>query len=190
MLFFNKNKKATPTSEHLEGGELPWGWVTRNKEFCDKIQNEYTYFLNIWVNTKDPKEKQSALKSFIIYLEDVEKLCQSKGECHEFWFRKILTSKGYILERKKELEELTINLDHYQKEYEKNIEIEKKTIEMKCDVIALLKENDGILQSDFWKLFDDAICKAAASNIVYDLFREGKIEKTKSGRSFILHYKE
>ena len=61
---------------------------------------------------------------------------------------------------------------------------------MKSDVILLLKENDGILQSDFWKLFDDEICQAAASDIVYALLKEGKIERTKVGRSYSLHYKE
>lgn len=93
-------------------GELPWGWVTINKEFCDRITGEFSYFLNTWVESrhKTPMDHYSALKSFVVYLEDVEKLCKSKGECFEFWFREILTSKDYIDSRKKELEELTANL--------------------------------------------------------------------------------
>lgn len=94
--------------------ELPWGWVTRNKEFCDKINGEYSYFLNAWLQTrsKSPKEQYSALKSFVVYLEDVEKLCKSKGECFEFWFHEILTGKGYVEKRKKELAELTEKLNY------------------------------------------------------------------------------
>ena len=104
-----KKKEDAPTPEHLENGELPWGWVTRNKEFCDKISGEYSYFLDAWIESrhKSQMEQYSALKSFVVYLEDVEKLCKSKGECFDFWFREILTSKGYMEKRKKELEEIT-----------------------------------------------------------------------------------
>ena len=93
-------------------GELPWGWVTRNKEFCDKINGEYSYFLNAWLQarSKSQKEQYSALKSFVVYLEDAEKLCKSKGECFDFWFHEILTGKGYVEKRKKELAELTAKL--------------------------------------------------------------------------------
>lgn len=100
-------------------GVLPWGWVTKNKEFCDRIKSEFSYFLNIWLDArnKSPKEQYQALKSFVLYLEDVEKLCKSKGECFEFWFREILTSEGYTEKRKRELEELTANFDELQAKY-------------------------------------------------------------------------
>jgi hypothetical protein len=183
--------------KHLtKEGELPWGWVTHNKEFTGKINSEYSYFLHMWLDSrnKSPKERYQALKSFVLYLEDVEKLCKSKGECFEFWFYKLIASKDYIEQRKSELTELVNDFDALQKEYELNSwkekEKQKKIIEMKSDVILLLKENDGILQSDFWKLFDDEICRMAATDIVYALVKEGKIERTKSGRSYTLHYKK
>ena len=93
-------------------GELPWGWVTKNKDFCDKIKGGFSYFLNMWLDArkKSPKEQYQALKAFVVYLEDVERRCKSEGECFEFWFREILTSKDYVEKRKKELEELTAKL--------------------------------------------------------------------------------
>lgn len=101
-------------------GELPWGWHSHNKELTAKIQGEYSYFLNMWLDArkKSPKEQYPALKSFVLYLEDLEKQCKSKGECFEFWFYEILTTKDYITQRKTELDELTANLDTLQKEYE------------------------------------------------------------------------
>ena len=107
-----QKKEVMSTQEQLENGELPWGWVTRNKEFCDKINGEFSYFLNAWLQSrhKTPVEHYSALKSFVVYLEDVEKLCKSKGECFDFWFHEILTSKGYIEKRKGELENLAVKL--------------------------------------------------------------------------------
>lgn len=94
-------------------GELPFGWVTRNKDFCDKINGEYSYFLNTWLASRkmSPMEQYQALKSFILYLEDVERLCRSKGECFEFWFREILTSEDYIDMRKKDLEKLQAKIN-------------------------------------------------------------------------------
>lgn len=189
---------ATPAYdlEHLtKEGELPLGWVYHNKDFVDRINKEYSYFLDIYIESKSksPMEKYSALKSFVLYLEDVEKLCKSKGECFEFWFYEILTARDYLQNLKEELRYLVVNMDSLRREYEleswKEKEKQRKIIEMKSDVILLLKQNEGILQSDFWKLFDDEICRSAASDIVYALTKEGKIERTKSGRSYTLKYK-
>ncbi|MBE7053866.1 MAG: hypothetical protein E7391_06310 [Ruminococcaceae bacterium] len=190
MKFFNffksvDNKKPTVDLEHLTPeGELPWGWYAYTKEFTDKINTEYSYFLNMWLDSKNksPKELYSALKSFILYLEDVEKLCKTKGECFEFWYYEILTTKDYAEKRKKELEELTTNLDHLQ-------EIYIKKQKLLPTVIELLKANDGILQSEFKELFDEPF-QSDVSNILYQMHKDGKLEKTKHGKSYILHYKE
>lgn len=92
-------------------GELPWGWHYKNKNFIEKINNEYTYFLDNWLNSRgaEPKKQYEALKSFVLYLEDVEKLCAKKGECFEFWFYEVLASPDYIQKRKEELNELQHN---------------------------------------------------------------------------------
>lgn len=89
-------------------GELPWGWHSQNKDFIEKTNNEYSFFLNNWLNSRndEPKKQYAALKSFIVYLEDIEKLCTKKGECFEFWFYEILTTPDYIQKRKEELKEL------------------------------------------------------------------------------------
>ena len=108
--------------EHLTAeGELPWGWHTHTKEFTDKINNEYSYFLNVWIEArnKSPMELYAALKSFVMYLEDLERICKSKGECFEFWFYNILTTEDYLEKRKKELDELVANFDELQANYNK-----------------------------------------------------------------------
>ena len=76
------------------------------------MSGEYTYFLNMWLDSrsKSPKEQYSALKSFVLYLEDAEKLCKSKGECFEWWFYNVLTSTDYISKRKQELNDLIIKI--------------------------------------------------------------------------------
>lgn len=98
--FFNQ------TLNHLDkDGELPFGWVTHNKDFTEPIQQKYDQLLHQWLNsrTKTPKEVYTALSSFVAYMEDIERLCKSKGECFEFWFNEILTGKDYLKKRKQEL---------------------------------------------------------------------------------------
>lgn len=201
MNIFNIFKKKKESSDvdslnHLdENGKLPWGWLYANKEFLDKIENEYSYFLNLWCDAlrKSPKELRPALKSFVTYLKNCEKLCKEKGECFDFWFHNILVTNDYISKRCDELNELESNFDNLQKDYENKqnhiLEIQRKTQEMKPVVVQALIEHDNILQSEFWKLFNSED-QDAVREIVYSLRKEGKIERTKSGRSFIIHYTE
>lgn len=199
--FFKKKKKAnvyTVTfeescvngfdsdegSEHLtDENKLPWGWISHNQEFTSKIGGEYTYFLNLWLDakTKSPRELYAALKSFVVYLEDAEKLCKSMGEHFEYWYYNILITPDYLEKRKNELEELTANLEELQQIYEKKQNLFPA-------VVNLLKANDGILQSEFKQLFDEPFQNDVAS-ILYNLHKEGKLERIKEGRSYILHFR-
>jgi hypothetical protein len=102
------NSFNEPLDKLNADGELPWGWIAHNKEFTDKIQKEYSHFLHEWIDSRNqsPEELYTALKSFVLYMKDIEKLCSSKGECFEFWFREILTGKDYLKTREKELTKL------------------------------------------------------------------------------------
>ena len=118
-------------------------------------------------------------------LEDAEKLCKSKGECFEFWFYEIIASKDYISKRKQELNELSANLEHLQNLYEKKASL---LIGLDDEIIKSLQENDGILQADFIKMFDKCI-QSEVSSKLYFMAKSGELERTKSGKSYILHYK-
>ena len=181
--------KPDKDQEHMKkDGSFPFGWHTLNKEFTDKMQTEYSYFLSKWTNARNlsPKEQYSALKSFVLYIENARKLCYSKGECFAFWFDEVLTGTGYVEKRKAELKELESNFQNLQKEYEHKQEtlycLDKK-------VMKMLKQNDGILQADFLKMFDPCV-KSDVSNLLYMWNNEGKIKRTKMGRSYILHINE
>ena len=181
-----KKTKPTICDECLdrldEDGDLPFGWFTKNKEFTDKIESEYSYFLHLWIDAqkKPPRELYAALKSFVLFLEGAEKLCVSKGECFEFWWYEIIASKEYIGLRKKELQELTDNLNERQAIYEALQNLDVK-------IVTLLKENDGILQSDFIKMFDDPF-QDTVRDILYKMSKSGEIERVKQGNSYLLHY--
>lgn len=174
---------------HLtKDGDLPWGWHTYAKEFTDKINSEYSHFLNTWLESKSksPKEQYSTLKSFVLYLEDAAKLCRAKGECFEFWFYNDLTSPGYIQKRKSELEYLTANFNKLQADFEKR---NKGLFGLDERIIKTLIDNPGILQSDFVKLFDSLVQNDVKEKL-YFMEKSGKLERTKSGRSYILNYRQ
>ena len=191
-VYVNSTEKSM--DKLTEDGNLPWGWVTKNKDFTEKIQKEFNYFLNNWLSSreKEPLRRYETLKSFVIYLEDVKKLCESKSECHVFWFTEILTSKGYLDERKAELDYLQTNFNQIDKDYKEQVvkqkEVDRKIVEMESTVMNLLRKHNGILQSEFWKLFDKD--QDVVQEIVYSLWKKGVITKTKSGRSYILTLKQ
>lgn len=175
--------------EHLtKEGELPWGWHNHTKEFTNKVNNEYSHFLNLWLESKSksPLDQYSALKSFVLYLEDVEKLCKAKGECFEFWFYEILTEKKYVEDRKKELEKLTANFNKLQADHDKK-NLLLSTLDNR--IIKMLIDNPGILQSQFVKMFDPIVQNDVREKL-YLMEKAGKLERTKSGRSYTLHYKK
>ena len=99
MFGFLKKKNTAPQPENVKtnslgepldklvDGDLPWGWLYANKDFTDKITAEYRHFLQCWWEEigKDPRRECAALKSLLQYMDDVQQLCDQKGECFAFW---------------------------------------------------------------------------------------------------------
>lgn len=177
----NHNTFADPLDKLIDG-DLPFGWVYHHRTFTEPIEKEYKYFLNMWVDArnKTPKELYAALKSFILYMEDVEKICKEKGECFEFWFNEILTGKGYLKKRRHELEMLSANLSGSQNEYEQK---QKLLSNLDVSLLNFLQPNDGILQKDVYKHFDPLI-KSELQSVLYEWDKAGKIKRVKSGNTY------
>lgn len=103
---------GTDLSKLDENGNLPFGWIAHNQEFIKQIESEYIHFKDEYRKSKNsnPLKQYSALKSFLLYLQDAEKFCKSKGECHAKWFYDIIYDEEYISEKEEELKELTQEL--------------------------------------------------------------------------------
>lgn len=120
FLGFFKEKKKPQRVNRLgqrmdrltKDGELPYGWLDMNREFLDRVNNRYCYFLQVCLNSeqKSPREKCTALMYLIVFLEAVEKHCEEKGECFEHWFHESIVSRDYIANKKRELEELEASI--------------------------------------------------------------------------------
>lgn len=120
-LFDLLGKKKKPDDlEHLtKDGELPWGWFNANREFTDRMKEEYSYFLNQWIESrgKEPKKQYETLKSLVLWLDDAKKLCYSKNECFAKWFSDCIATDDYIEKRRKEVLNLVKNFDALDKEW-------------------------------------------------------------------------
>ncbi len=180
--------KPSEDQEHLTSdGRLPWGWYAQNKNFIDNISEEYKYFFDNWYDSKklSPKEQYAALKSFVMYMNDAKKLCYAKNECFAYWFDGV-ASPEYIDEMVAELEELEKNVEQLQESYTMRMNLLDG---LEDRVVEKLIECDGIIQSEFLKMFDKRI-KDDVSYMLYNWSNEGKIERIKSGRSYILHLRK
>lgn len=190
---FQKIAEPADDLEHLdEDGELPWGWHTTNKEFTEKTEAEYSVLLRTWWDAKDsgnPIAEYEALEALIHYMTYIKELCESKDECFAYWCNNVLIGKGVIEKRKKEYIDLQLNMPTKVQEYEARQKTEafKKNLtdEMLIDAI---KQNPDIAQKDFYKLYDPDF-KHVISERLYFMAKEGKIERIKSGNSYILKVK-
>ena len=168
-------------------GELPFGWAAYNKEFCDDIRNKYSYFLDLYSDSKykSPRNKYEGLKSFILFVEDAFNYCSSLSECHEKYFRECVFSMDLLQKAKEEYECIKDTWPELQREWEKKQQLLEQ---LDIQIMDALEMYPGILQSEFYKLFDSSV-KNDVSNKLYNLACEGKLERTKSGRSYILNLK-
>lgn len=181
--------KPDDNQEHLTSeGSLPWGWHYLNRDFTDKIQNEHRYFFDNWYNSrnKSPLEQLGQLKSFVIHMHEAKELCYSKGECFAYWYDGVIASADYIKGMESDLQELEQNIETLQSQYQKREE-GLKDIDKK--IINKIKENEGILQTDFVKMFDESVQRDVKEKLYY-MDKCGKIQRTKAGRSYLLHIKK
>ena len=197
MFSFLKKKEKQPKNiqtifdedlMHLnKDGELPFGWHYTNKDFTDKIQNEYYYFLRCCSSTKGkhPKEELSAIQSFLIYIDDIRKLCKAKGETYSFWCEEVLIGNiDWAYDRLTYLED---NMKTLLQEYEKKkMQEEYEALLSNETILNDIANNEGVLQKDFCKAYP---YPSIISNRLYWLAKEGKIERIKSGNSYILKVK-
>jgi len=203
MGLFDSFKKKRPTAQpkvvvkttshdedmtHLtEEGDLPWGWRTANKDFISKIGAEYNFFFQRWLDSrdKDPVTQYAELKSFVLYMEDVKKLCASMGECFNYW-RGDLFMDDYLETRTREMKYIESNIDKLESEYKRKVQIEQEILpDLRERLLAIISVSPEILQTDVYKMFDEDV-KPYISQELYHMEKAWLITREKKGRSYSL----
>nr|DAF29027.1 MAG TPA: hypothetical protein [Caudoviricetes sp.] len=177
-----QNKKEPDLSHLDKNGELPWGWIYANREFIAKVEDQNRYFTDSYSNackSLDVKKRYAALKSQVLFWNDAKKICKSKGECFEKWFSDIIANDDLINQKTTELKYIEDNIGNLLKlaELKKN---------MRSDIIALVTDNDGILQTDIYKMYPEELKDFVVEQIAF-LCHDKIIIKEKSGRTYALH---
>lgn len=97
----NTNSFGEDMNHLTKDGELPWGWVTHQKDFI-KSQEKIidTAFENV-LSAKNTSDKIAAYESYFGIVHSVGETCRNTGETHYEWFRYyILTSQWYMDQKK------------------------------------------------------------------------------------------
>lgn len=174
--------------EHLdEEGELPFGWILAKNEFTEKVQSEFSFFLNNWLNSRSNVEKEyDALKLLIRYIKDVQKICDSKGECYSKWFSDYVADKKYLEKREGDLKYIEDNIDELLRLEKFNSAFEKNVLpHLRDDLLKIIESNPGILQTDVYKMFEPE-AKSYLSSELYFMEKGNLIRRKKQGRSYAL----
>lgn len=187
---FIKNAMAKSVSAHTEeinkidrACDLPSGWLYANRKFTEMSMEQYHYFesafFKVGKENGGVRAKHAALKSLVIYMEDLKKVCESKGEWFVRWYSLFIADSDILTSRQEQLKHMEENMDEL-------IQKEKLAKQMKVDLLNIIKEEPGIVQSDLYKRFD-AQLKGDVSSELYRLSASGVITREKSGRSYKLY---
>lgn len=185
-LFFDRKKEKIVPGHRLdrldENGNLPYGWYYANREFTQQVEDQYRYFLNEFINAKREDRGilavRDALKSFITYMEDVKRICEANGECFVAWASHSICNTASMDGYKEELKRIEDNMDEL-------IKKEKLVKWLRPELLKIVREEPGIVQSDIYRRFDPDL-KFEIQNQLYLLWSWNVIIREKAGRSYKL----
>lgn len=184
----SQRKKTQSNFEDIYNSNIPYEWYQQNRSFLESMRKKYGNLLDRWANSRNintsPKIQLKNLSEFVSFMDEELLICKQKGEYYEAWFYQYLTTPDYIEKRRSELQNLAENIEDLQAKFEKR---KNELVDLDARIIQALKQNDGILQSEFAKLFDVSV-KNDVCEKLYFMEKNGDLQRIKSGKSYILHY--
>ena len=185
--FFKPKKKEPVVQVASKNPEeemmFPSGFFYENRHFLKEIEDHFRYFQGEYISAKKQEKGiravRDALKSFIVYMEDVERICASKGEAFVKWSKLKVCNPASMEDYRNDLKKIEDNLAEL-------IEKENLLNWLKPELLNIIIEEPGIYQPDIYKRFDAAL-KPEVSNQLYLLSAKGLIKREKSGRSYKLY---
>lgn len=183
-VIFEKVCAPDKDQDHLTpDGKLPYGWYSVHKDFIEKIESEYNAIADKYYDSRNKGvlNEFSALKAYVVYMKDVEKLCCKKGECFALWASICVARPNTIQLLEEKLQNMESNLDEL-------LKTERIMNKLRIELPKVISAKSGILQTDIYKLFDSDI-KPHIRETLRLMEREGLITREKSGRTYSLYSK-
>lgn len=168
-------------------------------QYYETIRNEIKPLEEIMVSfavaSKEQKQvddRIEVLKALLQSYYDLKSKCISLGPDYQEYFinmwEKCHNSRNpefsYIDRFEKELNDLQSKRDTLKSEEELH---QKESEGLEDRVIAILRENSSILQTDIYKNFDP-IVQNDIQSILYFMAKNGRITREKSGRTYMIHF--
>lgn len=98
---------AGESMDHLDkDGNLPFGWVVHNQKYIDMIENDMQPFRQAIVDAKTDREKYSALKSFMLFLQDGKKHYYEISPCVGKYFEEYICKSMEAKQRQDALKKI------------------------------------------------------------------------------------
>lgn len=179
---------------HLDkDGELPWGWLSKNMPICKPYEERMTQIASSLANMK-VAEKRVQLKKLIAIYYEYKKFCYSQNECFikyfsDMWehcYNSRCKDFEYVTIFEKELQEIEANYSELlQKEQRADYITQNILPYLKAELIAIIRNEPGIMQSDIYKRYDADI-KPHISSELYAMDKAKIIRREKSGKSYKL----
>lgn len=188
----NNHNSFGESLEHLdEDGELPFGWYSHNEEYIKKVENKLANYATSLRN-QNTENRIKTLKEMIAYYYSVKNEFYSKGECFKKCFSDMWehchNSKNndfeYITRYEEELE---IEVNNYDKSIKKEKVQETHLPTLERDILNIIKTNDGILQTDLYKLFPAELKEDIKNKLYFMCNFTKKIKREKSGRTYKIY---
>jgi hypothetical protein len=164
-------------------GELPFGWYTANDAFIKSREAEFRKYNADVINAKDKGalKEYAAVKSMLLYMEDVKRLCASKGECFEFWATFMVADPQIMDDLRERKQYLENHMDEL-------LNKEKLVGNLQQELKEIIAKEPGIMQSEIYKRYAPEL-KGDVSNTLYQMATAGIIIREKSGRSYSITMK-
>ena len=196
MKIHNVNTYGDPLDKLIDG-ELPWGWYSHKQDVVEEIKAEHDVIYAPWkaVHHGNPAAECEAIKQYLHDVKILRAKCYDRDECCGHYFSTSIAGEDWLKYAKDTLTNLEADLDAKMQEYEKRQQLQAYqkevdayeatlTDEMMFDAI---RQHEGMLQKDLCKLFP---YPKAISSKLYWMDKEGKIERIKSGNSYMLKIKK
>ena len=174
-------------------GEIPQGWYLNNKEYLDSFERKMTDYAQE-ARSAQIEKKPGIYREMIETYYDFKRECYKKNECFAKYFADMWehcsNSRNddfeYITPFEDELKEIESNYA----ELLRNERVVRNAIpSLRNEIIGIVsRHNEGILQTDIYKMFDDSL-KDTIRDEIYQCCKDDLITRDKQGRTYLVKLK-
>lgn len=185
-ILFGKNNAKNQASIKVDADT---SFYINHHDYIKKLDSGMTTYIQLATSQNTVDSEITHLKDFIRFFDAKKKEAEGLGGQYEKYFHD--TYEHCHNSREKDFSLITYYKERFEylnKNFETERSKEQKLKTLSKDILIKLKENEGILQKDFCKLFDSNITEEVRSEL-YFLSKNGKIIREKKGNTYILNSK-